>query len=440
MPAADRIIRTYRYRLRTTATDRRRLTRRLREYRDLHNAVVQERESHFRARRACVYAMPDHGPSLYGHSTELTTFRLELLPDCPLRLARGALAQAHRSFDAFFRRLKASEKTTRPRFLGRYRHSTLEFSDCKGMRIRGDRLQAKGIGSLRMDLHRPLPDGNLKTWKLTENCGTWYVCLSFALEGPAERRPRGRSVGLDLGLQHLLADDVGGVVANPRFRAASAPVVRRQQRRLRWQRAKDGTPRRTMSQRGSKRRAKAVARLRRLHRRVANQRKTHARQLAARLVQANDLIVVEDLNVRGLARSRLSKAITDAGWSIVVQAVEDAAAGRCAVVKVNPRHTSQDCPGCGARRRKPLGQRWHRCPCGLVLPRDHASAIMIKLRGGLAPQAAERAQRGERAAGNTGRETAAVPARASGQPIEPGGTSSPTTQRATHRCFNGRSG
>ncbi len=40
-------------------------------------------------------------------------------------------------------------------------------------------------------------------------------------------------------------------------------------------------------------------------------------------------------------------------------------------------HTTQDCPGCGARRRKAIGERNHACPdCGLAMPRDRASATM----------------------------------------------------------------
>ena len=48
----DCIIRTFKYRLRTTARDRCRLEKRKQEYRDLYNAVVQERESYFRANQA----------------------------------------------------------------------------------------------------------------------------------------------------------------------------------------------------------------------------------------------------------------------------------------------------------------------------------------------------------------------------------------------------
>lgn len=406
-------IRTYRYRLRTTARDRRRLDRRLAEYRELHNAAVEERENHYAAKTAIPPgALPERAPSYQGQTVELTTFRRELLPDMPRTLARGALAQAARTYAAFFRRHRAGERPGRPRFLSKHRHDTLEFTTVEGMRVAVDRVQAKGIGSLKMHLHRPLPvGGELKAWKLTRELGAWFVCLTYELPPAAPRRPRGRTVGVDLGLEHLATDDAGGVEVNPRYRAAAEPAMRRAQRQLRWRRSKDGRPRRAMSRRGSRRRRKQVERLRRLHRKVANQRKTNARRAAARIVSRADRVVVEDLNVRGLARSRLSRAITDAGWSTLVEAIEDRAegSGGCDVVRVDPRGTSQTCPGCGVVRRKGLQERRHRCPdCGLVLHRDHAAALIIKSRGSTVPRLAERGRRGRRASGKTGSPPAAA--------------------------------
>jgi putative transposase len=55
------------------------------------------------------------------------------------------------------------------------------------------------------------------------------------------------------------------------------------------------------------------------------------------------------------------------------------------VIKVNPSYTSQDCARCGARVRKTLAKREHRCvSCGFVAHRDHNAAINIEKRGALA--------------------------------------------------------
>ncbi len=47
-------------------------------------------------------------------------------------------------------------------------------------------------------------------------------------------------------------------------------------------------------------------------------------------------------------------------------------------VHCTPGHegTTAGCPACDRVARKPLSRRVHECPCGLVMPRDQASAIM----------------------------------------------------------------
>ncbi len=48
-------------------------------------------------------------------------------------------------------------------------------------------------------------------------------------------------------------------------------------------------------------------------------------------------------------------------------------------VLVTPPHegTTATCPRCLRHEPKPLSRRWHSCPCGLEMPRDQASAIVI---------------------------------------------------------------
>jgi hypothetical protein len=88
------------------------------------------------------------------------------------------------------------------------------------------------------------------------------------------------------------------------------------------------------------------------------------------------------LGIQGLASGMLAKAVHDAGWGqfltiLLAKAAEAARVG----VKVYAPGTSQECP-CGATVAKTLADRWHFClTCGLSVPRDHASALCIKLRG-----------------------------------------------------------
>jgi putative transposase len=94
------------------------------------------------------------------------------------------------------------------------------------------------------------------------------------------------------------------------------------------------------------------------------------------------LIVLEDLNVKGLARTRLAKSVNDAAWSLFRQQLEYfAKVFNRQVIAVSPNYTSQDCNNCGKRVKKTLSTRTHVCECGANLCRDHNAAINILNKG-----------------------------------------------------------
>ncbi|NEP84204.1 MAG: transposase [Okeania sp. SIO3B3] len=79
-----------------------------------------------------------------------------------------------------------------------------------------------------------------------------------------------------------------------------------------------------------------------------------------------------NLNIKGLAKTRLSKSINDAGWGkfLSILTVKAGNAGQ-KTIAVNPKNTSQDCSNCGKKVKKELNIRTHSCPhCGIVIDRD----------------------------------------------------------------------
>ncbi|MER7999461.1 zinc ribbon domain-containing protein [Streptomyces sp. NPDC095613] len=99
-------------------------------------------------------------------------------------------------------------------------------------------------------------------------------------------------------------------------------------------------------------------------RRVRRRRADFQAQTARRLVSGNALVVLEDLNVRGMTASAggtaarpgrmvaqkagLNRAILDKGWYGLEMSLRNAARTTGARIrKINPAYTSQTCPGCG---------------------------------------------------------------------------------------------
>jgi len=109
--------------------------------------------------------------------------------------------------------------------------------------------------------------------------------------------PQLQALGL-LAAYAVLSD--GRVIENPRF-------LRRAERRLR--KAQKAFSRK---EQGSKNREKARLKLARAHARVADARRDFHHQLSTKLIRENQAVYVEDLAVKGLARTRLAKSVHDA--------------------------------------------------------------------------------------------------------------------------------
>ncbi|MDJ0716366.1 MAG: transposase [Prochloraceae cyanobacterium] len=150
---------------------------------------------------------------------------------------------------------------------------------------------------------------------------------------------------------------------------------------------------------GSNRRRKAIKKLAKRHQKVANTRKDFHYKTATNLLKKNDVIAHEKLNIKGLAKTRLSKSVNDAGWGqfLTILASKAEKAGLLTVA-VKPHGTTQECSCCGktvkkrmrpssnslragTRTKQALSDRWHSCPhCGFSANRDLNAAINIKNR------------------------------------------------------------
>ena len=122
--------------------------------------------------------------------------------------------------------------------------------------------------------------------------------------------------------------------------------------------------------------------------RVADARRDFHHQLSTALIRENQAVAVEDLAVKGLARTRLAKSVHDAGWSAFVAMLEYKARlyGRefHRIGRFEP--TSQVCSACGVKDGpKPLHVRIWQCQgCGAWLDRDVNAAVNVAKAAGLA--------------------------------------------------------
>jgi len=346
--------------------------------RELYNASLEERRGHWQRHGVTITAAMQSKqlPAIKADRADVAAVGSQVLQD--------VIQRVDKAFQAFFRRVKAGQTPGYPRFKPRCQYTSLTFKQCGWslgpVSASGTKrtITLHGIGALRLHWSRDL-EGRVKTVTLKrDRCGDWWVTFSCD-DVPARLLPdTGAEIGLDLGLEFFLSKSEGTPIDNPRpMRAASHRLAQSQRRK----------DKRT---KGGMRRRKAVRHLAKHHRTAERVRRDFHHKTARDLVRQYDLIAVEDLNVRGLARGMLAKSVHDAGWAQFIAILTDkaASAGR-SLMAVDPRGTSQMCSACGLVPAvpKPLSQRWHRCLCGYAAHRDVNAARNILARARAGPSA-----------------------------------------------------
>jgi putative transposase len=358
------MILSYKFRLYPNRAQREALNGMLGAFCDLYNAGLQQRIEAYRRRGKTL--------GYYDQNAELKAVRAadDRLVTYSFSAEQMVLRRLDKAFKAFFRRLKTKAKAGFPRFQAKRRFDSAEFRVGDGLTLRkSKRIGVVGIpGELKVKWHRPLPEGaKAKSAVVSRSNGKWFVCIQIEAETPTVTRPVS-TVGLDMGLASLVALSTGETVPAPQWTKAAAKGLRRRQRAL---------SRKRRFSAGWKRAKRDVAHH---QRKIAARRRDFHHKLSRRLVQEHTHIAVEDLNVAGLARGMLSKAVYNAAWSKLIAMLSYKAANAGGeVVMVDPRGTSQTCPECGTIKAKTLAERMHRCECGAVLDRDVAAAMVVHL-------------------------------------------------------------
>ena len=354
----------YQYRIRLTKGQRRLLEQQLETCRWVYNQTLAARRDAWEEQQESLglYDTIKLLPDWKAEHTSLKNVHSQVLQNVQVRVDLA--------FKAFFRRVKAGEKEVGySRFKGKGRYDSITYPQYgNGVKLNGDTLILSKIGSVKVNLHRPV-EGTIKIVTLRRSAtGKWFVCFSVEQEHTQQEDVPEAAVGIDVGLERFATLSTGEDIPNPRFFRRNEQDLARAQRKL--SREEKGTPARA-------RRRKVVARI---HERRANRRKNVAHQKSRKLVSTFGILVFEDLSITRMIKNHcLAKSIADAAWNHLISytAYKAAEAGRVCI-QIDPRGTSQRCSRCKTTVKKGLSVRVHSCPvCGLQINRDLNAAINI---------------------------------------------------------------
>jgi len=180
---------------------------------------------------------------------------------------------------------------------------------------KGGHIQLPRLGTIRLKERPASFDGRIVSATVSRNADRWYVSLLVESEAEAPVVPVvGPVVGVDLGITIFATLSSGSEVIKTNGPKALAHELERlailQRRHAR-------------KQKGSNNRRKSARRLARLHARVANVRRNHIHHFTTMLAKTKSVIVIEDLNVKGMSRNRrLARSVMDQGWGEVRRQLE----------------------------------------------------------------------------------------------------------------------
>ena len=219
------------------------------------------------------------------------------LADVPATCLTQCLRDQDRAFANFFAR-----RARYPKFKPKRSGGSLRFQDV-GPAWSAGHLTLPKLG--RLKLAETLP-GSAKPDTVTlckDAIGRYFVSFSIAIETSSLSLPIvNRSVGVDLGLTYLATLSTGRKIANPKRLKAHMRYLKQQQRCL--------SRRKT----GSKRRERQRQKVAKIQAKIRQERQTAIHSLTTGLVREFDLIAIEHLNVKALARGMHARAIQDAAF------------------------------------------------------------------------------------------------------------------------------
>ena len=195
------------------------------------------------------------------------------------------------------------EKRARlPRFNSRKGQQSITFP--QNAKFEGDYLKLPKIGKVSCRRHREL-GGTPKSITVSQNPDGKYFASVLVDDGKELSEPsvEGKAIGIDLGIENFAITSDGSKFPNPKHLAEHEANLKRKQRKL------------SRKKPGSNNYRNFRKRVARIHSRVSRTREDFCHKLSRKIVNENQVIVVENLNVKEMVRNHnLAKAVSDVGW------------------------------------------------------------------------------------------------------------------------------
>ena len=216
---------------------------------------------------------------------------------------------------------------------------------------------------------------NIRQATLTKlPCGEYY--LSILIDGDLTHKVKEshHTIGIDLGVKDFIVTSDGEVFENLHFKKSESKKLIKIQKQL------------SRKQNGSNNRNKSRIKLAKVYKRITDKKQYYLHQVSNYLIDENQVICMEDLNVKGMLRNhKLAESIQELNFGEFKRMLEYKANwyGRKLVFVDRFYPSSKTCNHCGYVNKKlKLSDRQWICPdCGKIIERDYNAELNIRNEG-----------------------------------------------------------
>ena len=205
-------------------------------------------------------------------------------------------------------------------------------------------------------------------------CGEYY--LSILVDGDLTRKVKEShyTIGIDLGVKDFIVTSDGEVFENRHFKKSESDKLKRLQKQL------------SRKENNSNNRNKTRIKLAKIYKRISDKKQYYLHQVSYTLINENQVICMEDLNVKGMLRNhKLAESIQELNFGEFKRMLEYKANwyDRKLVFVDRFYPSSKTCNHCGYVNKKlKLSDRQWICPdCGEIIERDYNAALNIRDEG-----------------------------------------------------------